>query len=115
MRPRRSRAWVVDGSPGVRCSTRRAWCSAALASHSVVAIEVAKAPAEMRRKLFSPDAAAIWCCGRSPSARPTSGREKHDTAAPCRVGGKTRGQKPTSELKRERIQAKTGKKTGGAG
>src|SRR5262252_5950410 len=42
-----------------RCSTSWAWCRVARFSHSVVAIDVANAPAVMRMKLLRPDADAI--------------------------------------------------------
>ena len=78
---------------------------AARFSQSVVAVEVAKAPAVMRRKLFSPEAAAIWSWRMPASASDTSGMKKHDTAAPCRMVGTTSVQISTCVLKRERIHA----------
>ena len=108
-RASRSRVALVCALPGVRCSTSCAWCSAARLSQSVVALEVATAPAMMRRKLFSPEPAAIWSCRRPPSARLTSGMKKHDTAAPWMMVGTTSVQRSISVLKRERIHATTAK------
>ncbi len=76
-----------------------------------MAIEVAKPPAVMRRKLLRPDAAAIWSERRPPSASAVSGMKKHDTAAPWSTVGQTSVMMSTSEVNPERIQATIAKIT----
>src|SRR5262249_37008923 len=56
------RASVAAGLEAERCSASWAWCRVARFSHSVVAIEVANAPAGVGMKVLGPEAEASWWC-----------------------------------------------------
>src|SRR5262245_59210212 len=107
-------ASVAAGLEAERCSTSWAWCRVARLSHSVVAIEVANAPAVMRMKLLRPDAEAIWSCLSPDRARVTSGMKKHDTAAPWMRVGMITVRTSTCEVKLPRIAATTAKMSSAA-
>ncbi|MNT22322.1 hypothetical protein D3C72_1577030 [compost metagenome] len=98
-------ALVAALLPGFTDSTSCAWCSAARLSHSVVAIEVPMAPAVMRRKFDSPDAAGMRSGVRPDSVMVTSGMKKNAIAMPWMIVGMMIVTKSACVLKFERIHS----------
>src|SRR5438132_14098624 len=98
-------ACAVTGLLGLRCSTSCAWCSVARRSHNVVVIEVPKAPAVMRAKLNSPEAAGMRSGANPDSEIETSGMKNADIAAPWITVGSIRVVKVASEMDSGRLDS----------